>query len=227
MRQITTSSQSYWNLFFNTEWKENGRTRFLIELGTFFQNYWVLGLGPLPGIVQTRKHNIQESGLVSLKEETSTLLGPLERANLNHNQKCSVLYFPEYRTMNEVKKQVILSVTDHDQNHSESIELSISMVWYDLIYQLDYRNKIYIQKRSLTADHTSPHPQMLTFPTPHLSFCKSSITNNSLKYWTTSLLQRSEETRSYSGATYLPPEKLCVAQMHNSFSLITVPFCNF
>jgi hypothetical protein len=51
------------------------------------QNYWVSGLCPLSGILNTRKHNVSETGPVSVLmgvKETPTLLGPLERANLNH-----------------------------------------------------------------------------------------------------------------------------------------------
>jgi hypothetical protein len=74
----------------------------------FPQNYWVFGLRPASGILETRKHNVSETGSVSIlrwggrrhllywvpkKELTSingpvrweipTLLCPLERANLN------------------------------------------------------------------------------------------------------------------------------------------------
>jgi hypothetical protein len=42
---------------------------------------------PSSSILTTRKHNISETGSVSALKwggETPTLLGPLERANLNH-----------------------------------------------------------------------------------------------------------------------------------------------
>jgi hypothetical protein len=51
------------------------------------QNYWIFGLCPSSGILETRKHNVSETGSVSVlrwREETPILLGPLERANLNH-----------------------------------------------------------------------------------------------------------------------------------------------
>jgi hypothetical protein len=48
------------------------------------QNYWVFGLCPSSCILKTREHNVLETGYVSILEwETPTLLGPLERANLN------------------------------------------------------------------------------------------------------------------------------------------------
>jgi hypothetical protein len=50
------------------------------------QNYWIFGFCPSSGILKTREHNVSETGSVSVlrKGETPTLLGPLERANLNH-----------------------------------------------------------------------------------------------------------------------------------------------
>jgi hypothetical protein len=51
------------------------------------QNYWVFGLCPSSGILSTRTHNVLETRSVSILrwgEETPTLSGPLERANLNH-----------------------------------------------------------------------------------------------------------------------------------------------
>jgi hypothetical protein len=51
-------------------------------------NYWVFGLYPSLGIPETRKHDISETGSISILrwrgEKTPTQLGPLERANLNH-----------------------------------------------------------------------------------------------------------------------------------------------
>jgi hypothetical protein len=50
------------------------------------QNYWVFGLCPSSGIIETRKHSVSETGSVSVLrwgEKTSTLLGPFEIANLN------------------------------------------------------------------------------------------------------------------------------------------------
>jgi hypothetical protein len=50
------------------------------------QNYWVFGLFPLPGILETRKHDVSETGSVSVFRwggKTPTHLGLLERANLD------------------------------------------------------------------------------------------------------------------------------------------------
>jgi hypothetical protein len=41
----------------------------------------------LSGVLETRKHNVSETGSVSIlrwEEKTPTQLGPLERPNLNH-----------------------------------------------------------------------------------------------------------------------------------------------
>jgi hypothetical protein len=51
------------------------------------QNYWVFGLFPLSGILENRKHDILETGSVSILRrggKTPTQLGPLERATLSH-----------------------------------------------------------------------------------------------------------------------------------------------
>jgi hypothetical protein len=52
------------------------------------QRYWVFGLCPSSGFFlnNNEKHNISETGSVSVLRwgKTPTLLGPLERANLNH-----------------------------------------------------------------------------------------------------------------------------------------------
>jgi hypothetical protein len=58
------------------------------------QNYWVLGLFPSSGILQNRKHDVSETGSVSVLRwggggKTHIQLGPLER---------------EYRTMEKVQK---------------------------------------------------------------------------------------------------------------------------
>jgi hypothetical protein len=49
------------------------------------QNYWVFGLCPSSGILETRKHNVSETGRfrAQVRGEIPTLLGTLERANLN------------------------------------------------------------------------------------------------------------------------------------------------
>jgi hypothetical protein len=53
------------------------------------QNYWVFGLCPLSSILETRKHNVSETGCFHSQVrgaggKTPTLLGPIERANLNY-----------------------------------------------------------------------------------------------------------------------------------------------
>jgi hypothetical protein len=50
------------------------------------QNYWVSGLCPFSGILDTRKHKVSETGCFRLQVRGGrhTLLGPFERANLNH-----------------------------------------------------------------------------------------------------------------------------------------------
>jgi hypothetical protein len=56
-------------------------------IGVCTQNQWISGLCPSSGILNTRKHNISALDLfLPLGEgrDTQTLLGPLERANLNH-----------------------------------------------------------------------------------------------------------------------------------------------
>jgi hypothetical protein len=51
------------------------------------QNYWVFGLRLSSSIAETRKHNVSETGSVSVLRwgggATPTLLRPLERANFN------------------------------------------------------------------------------------------------------------------------------------------------
>jgi hypothetical protein len=52
------------------------------------QNYWVFQLFPSSGILESRKHDVLETGSLSILrwkgEKTPTQLSPLERANLNH-----------------------------------------------------------------------------------------------------------------------------------------------
>jgi hypothetical protein len=52
------------------------------------QNYWVFGLFPSSSILENRKHDVSETGSVSVLwccgEEKTSQLGPLERADLNH-----------------------------------------------------------------------------------------------------------------------------------------------
>jgi hypothetical protein len=52
------------------------------------QNYCVSELRPYSGILNTRKHNVSETGSVSfLKGETPTHLGPSERAHSKGRNK--------------------------------------------------------------------------------------------------------------------------------------------
>jgi hypothetical protein len=58
------------------------------------QNYWVSGLCPSSRILNTRKHNVSETGSVSVlrwRGDTPTLLRPLEKTNHNH----LALYLPK------------------------------------------------------------------------------------------------------------------------------------
>jgi hypothetical protein len=52
------------------------------------ENYLVFGLSPLSGILGNRKHDVSETGSVSIFRcgggKTPTHLGPLDRVNLNH-----------------------------------------------------------------------------------------------------------------------------------------------
>jgi hypothetical protein len=53
----------------------------------FLRNYWVFGLCPSSGIVKTRKHDVSETGSVSVLRwggKTSTQFGPLQSEDLNH-----------------------------------------------------------------------------------------------------------------------------------------------
>jgi hypothetical protein len=70
----------------------NQATSFIAHRGrsisTYYsQNYWISGLCPSSGILKTKKHNVSETGSVSVlrgEGKTPTLLGPIERTNLNH-----------------------------------------------------------------------------------------------------------------------------------------------
>jgi hypothetical protein len=63
----------------------SGRARSELSAPTISlsQNYWVSGLCPSPGSLNTRKHNVSETGSVFIFRwggETPTQLVPLERA---------------------------------------------------------------------------------------------------------------------------------------------------
>jgi hypothetical protein len=101
------------------------------------QNYWVFGLFPSSGILKTRKLDVSETGLFSSsgEGETPTLLGSLERANLNHwtegfppspedgNRPSfrNVVFSSFWNTgrWTKSKNPVILNVIHHRQNPSE------------------------------------------------------------------------------------------------------------
>jgi hypothetical protein len=74
---------------------------------THIHNYWVLGLFPSSSILESRKHDVSETGSVSVLrrrgEKIPTQLGPLETVNLNH-----------------WKPLLILCVIHHLQNPLES-----------------------------------------------------------------------------------------------------------
>jgi hypothetical protein len=58
------------------------------------QNYWVFGLSPSSGFLGNRKHDVSETGSVSVRRcggNTPTHLGTLDRVNLNH---WTVLFSP-------------------------------------------------------------------------------------------------------------------------------------
>jgi hypothetical protein len=50
------------------------------------QNYWFFGLFPSPGILETRKHDVSETGSVSVLRCGGDIsqFGPLDKANLNY-----------------------------------------------------------------------------------------------------------------------------------------------
>jgi hypothetical protein len=51
------------------------------------QNYGIFGLFPTPGMLENRKHDVSETGSVSVLRwggKTPTQLGPLERSTLHH-----------------------------------------------------------------------------------------------------------------------------------------------
>jgi hypothetical protein len=68
-----------------TRWTRSGCNEYACT-NTVTQNYWIFGLCPSSGIVETIKHNVSETGSVSVLRweggTTPTQLGPLERANL-------------------------------------------------------------------------------------------------------------------------------------------------
>jgi hypothetical protein len=76
------------------------------------QNQKVSRLCPSSGILRAWKHNGLETGSVSSsgeKRETPTLLGPLERANLNHKSSFRNDVFSsylEFRAMDKVQKPI-------------------------------------------------------------------------------------------------------------------------
>jgi hypothetical protein len=59
------------------------------------QTYWVFGLCPSSGILETRKHNVSETESVSVLRsggKTPTQLGTLERANLSPVQSSPIQF---------------------------------------------------------------------------------------------------------------------------------------
>jgi hypothetical protein len=63
------------------------RTWWSKKYSSLAQNYWVYRLCLLFGILNTRKHNVSETGCFCPQVRggaTPTLLGLLERADLNH-----------------------------------------------------------------------------------------------------------------------------------------------
>jgi hypothetical protein len=74
------------------------------------QNYWVSGLCPSSRIQNTRKHNVSETGFVSVlrrgggEKKTPTLLGPLDRASQIQFPKCCVCLDLEFLKMGKAQK---------------------------------------------------------------------------------------------------------------------------
>jgi hypothetical protein len=77
------------------------------------QNYLVFGLCPSSGILENRKHDVSETGCVSVlrwRGKTPTQLGPLKKPiSINERKeiqfpKRRVFYLLNYRTMEEVQK---------------------------------------------------------------------------------------------------------------------------
>jgi hypothetical protein len=108
------------------------------------QKYWVFGLCLSSGFflnTKEKKNNVSETGSVSVFRwgKTPTLLGPLERANLNHwtnwgrkqiqfPKRCFFsLVFRKIRTMDKVRKPNISVYKFHAAN---SIALSMRLCWW-------------------------------------------------------------------------------------------------
>jgi hypothetical protein len=78
------------------------------------QNYWVLGLCPPSGILETRKHYVSEIGSVTMCRwggKTPSHLGPIE--------KLTSISFWDTGRWTKSKNSVLLSVIHHRQNRLE------------------------------------------------------------------------------------------------------------
>jgi hypothetical protein len=66
------------------------------------QNSWVFGLCPSSGILETKKHNVSETGCFcpQMRGEDTYSVAPLRKST----GLSDFFYFLEYRTMNKVQK---------------------------------------------------------------------------------------------------------------------------
>jgi hypothetical protein len=88
------------------------RDNFIFTLtNMFLQNHWVSGLCAVSLIPNTRKHNVSGTESISVLRreggDTSTLLGSLERVNLNH--------WPETDPVSETLCFLVFGIPDDGQ----------------------------------------------------------------------------------------------------------------
>jgi hypothetical protein len=92
---------------------------FIHEIQLWFaQNYWVFGLRPSSGILETRKHNVSETGSVSVLR-----LGE-GRKHIRFPKRC-VFKFLKYRTMGKVQKP---SNSEYYTPSSEPFRINFELV---------------------------------------------------------------------------------------------------
>jgi hypothetical protein len=80
--------ETLWTLKYTSDWQYSEPCYSILTVVCNTQNYWVFALFPSSGILETIKHDVSETGSVSVLgwegRKTPTQLGPLEGANLNH-----------------------------------------------------------------------------------------------------------------------------------------------
>jgi hypothetical protein len=124
------------------------------------QDYWVFGLCPSSGILETRKQNFSETGSVSVLRwgggKTPTLLSPLERANLNH--RSSLMFSQQWRftlwscgSWHHVVCQVVTKIL-------EKQTVSIFRVKVKMVAEIFFR--ILVTTYKLTSCYNSEHINM-------------------------------------------------------------------